>query len=473
MFPDIRPALVISRREVRDQFRDWRIIIPILLLTLFFPALMNFTAHKIVGFVERYGAPLIGDRLIPFLLMVVGFFPISVTLVIALESFVGEKERLSIEPLLASPLEDWQLYLGKLIAATTPPLIASYMGIGVYLVGVYRQVGWVPEWMLLMQIIALTTSQALMMVSGAVVVSSQTTSVRAANLLASFIIIPVAFLIQWESMVMFWGQYDILWWTIFGILIVTGLLVRMGVAHFNREELLGREMDALNLRWSWKVFLRHFLGESRSVSGWYRHQVLPSLRNLKLPLVLMAFLLVGAVFIGMDQAKYFVIPSEALRLERLHEGLLTLQLDLRLFATEGIVLVWLVNLRAVLIASLVGFFSFGVVGVVLMMIPLMMVGYFMANLALAGIPPLTFLAAFVLPHGILEIPAAVLVGAAIMRLGAQFVTPGRQYTIGEIWLRSLADCMKITVGLAFPILLASAILEVILTPRIALLLLQP
>ena len=99
MLPDLKPALIVTRREVRDQFRDWRILLPIIALTLFFPALMNITAREAVGFVEEYGAPVIGDRLVPFLLMVVGFFPISVSLVIALESFVGEKERRSIEPL--------------------------------------------------------------------------------------------------------------------------------------------------------------------------------------------------------------------------------------------------------------------------------------------------------------------------------------------------------------------------------------
>jgi hypothetical protein len=41
---DLRMALVVTRREVQDAFRDWRIMIPIVLLTIFFPALMNFTA---------------------------------------------------------------------------------------------------------------------------------------------------------------------------------------------------------------------------------------------------------------------------------------------------------------------------------------------------------------------------------------------------------------------------------------------
>ena len=195
MLTNLRPAFVITRREIRDQFRDWRIIAPTVVLTLFFPALMNIVAEQVIDFMQRYGANIIGDRLVPFLLMVVGFFPISVTLVIALESFVGEKERRSLEPLLSSPLTDFQLYIGKLLAVTLPPLLASFMAIIVYLIGVYRQLGWKPEPVLLTQVVLLTIVQAILMVSGAVIISSQTTSTRAANLLASFIIVPVAILL--------------------------------------------------------------------------------------------------------------------------------------------------------------------------------------------------------------------------------------------------------------------------------------
>jgi len=65
---------IVARREIRDQLRDWRILAPIIILTLFFPLLMNITASAAVNFVEEYGATIIGDRLIPFLLMVVGFY---------------------------------------------------------------------------------------------------------------------------------------------------------------------------------------------------------------------------------------------------------------------------------------------------------------------------------------------------------------------------------------------------------------
>src|SRR3954466_202134 len=81
-------ALIITRREVRDSFRDWRIIAPIVTLTFLFPFLAQFVAGRFAAFVEGYGAAVIGTRTIPFLLMIVGFFPISISLVIALETFV-------------------------------------------------------------------------------------------------------------------------------------------------------------------------------------------------------------------------------------------------------------------------------------------------------------------------------------------------------------------------------------------------
>ena len=85
-----RMAWIIARREMSDTLRDWRIVIPILLLVVGFPWLMNWTAQVVIEFVQNRDATLIGERLIPFLLMVVGFFPLSFSLIVALETFVGE-----------------------------------------------------------------------------------------------------------------------------------------------------------------------------------------------------------------------------------------------------------------------------------------------------------------------------------------------------------------------------------------------
>ena len=467
MWASLMKSLVITRREVRDQFRDWRIIFPIIVLTLIFPALMNFTARQAVQFVQRYGAPVIGERLIPFLLMVVGFFPISVSLVIALESFVGEKERRSIEPLLCSPLSDGQLYLGKLLAAMFPPLLAAYLGIGVYLVGVYRQINWKPEPILITQILLLTTVQAVLMVSGAIVISSQTTSTRAANLLASFIIIPMALLIQGESIVMFWAQYSVLWWAILGQLLITGLLIRVGLAYFNREELLGRELDSINMARSWLLFKEGFRGETRSSWQWYRIEVLGELRRMGKPILVMTLTLVIGAWMGVRLAKQFPLPPERLAFDQLNQGFVQGLEALSFFSPIGVGTIWFHNLRAVVLATALGIFSFGVLGLIVLMLPLAFIAYITANVAAAHFSPALFLGALVLPHGILEIPAIILAGAALLNLGASLTAPAPGKTLGEAWMLALGKWFKIMLGLVVPLFLAAAIVEVFVTPHIA------
>src|SRR5262245_5288520 len=139
MLDDMQMIWLIARRELRDQFRDWRILSPLLVLTLAFPFLMNEVAREAVSFFARYGTLLIADRLVPFSVLIIGFFPITVSLVVALESFVGEKERGTIEPLLSAPMENWHLYFGKLFVGILTPLVASYASILFYLAMVSRQ----------------------------------------------------------------------------------------------------------------------------------------------------------------------------------------------------------------------------------------------------------------------------------------------------------------------------------------------
>lgn len=98
MLNKLRPVWLVAGRELRDQVRDWRVLLPMMILTLLFPFLMNEFARETVDFLNQYNANLVLDRLVPISIMIIGFFPITVSLVVALESFVGEKERGTIEP---------------------------------------------------------------------------------------------------------------------------------------------------------------------------------------------------------------------------------------------------------------------------------------------------------------------------------------------------------------------------------------
>jgi uncharacterized membrane protein SpoIIM required for sporulation len=435
-------------------------------LTLFFPLLMNFTARLAVDFVNRYGAPLIGERLIPFLLLVVGFFPISISLVIALETFAGERERLSLEPLLVTPLSNFQLYAGKMLASMVAPVVAAYLGIVVYSVGLVWRIGWRPPPELLAQVLVLTTAQALVMVAGAVVISSLTTSVRAANLLASFIIIPVALVIL-ESLI---NSYPIL-----GpvadrcrLLVTAILLLRMGMHLFNREELLGRELDAINLRWMAAVFRSEFLAGARNIGDWYAGLVRRSLPRSKSAIVMVSLVLLVGFGVGLRLADVWQLPPGLFELDASRETVRRSLEGMGFLQVEGWSWVFGNNVRAVLLASLVGAFTFGVLGLVLLMIPVVLVGYFAGNLAMAGVSAGSALGALVLPHALLEVPAAILAGAAILRWGMVVVSPSRGRSLGEHWLAGMAEWARLMAGLVVPLLALAAAVEVFVTPQIVL-----
>ena len=50
MLDDLQMIWLISRRELRDQFRDWRILFPLIVLTFSFPLLMNEVAGQAASF---------------------------------------------------------------------------------------------------------------------------------------------------------------------------------------------------------------------------------------------------------------------------------------------------------------------------------------------------------------------------------------------------------------------------------------
>lgn len=468
MLNAISPALIIARREVRDQFRDWRIIFPIIFLTLFFPFLMNFTAKQILGFVSQYGANIIGERMVPFLLMIVGFFPISTSLVIALESFVGEKERGSIEPLLSSPIQDWQLYLGKLISSVVPPLLGSFLGMAVYLISLYISRVQIPEPALLIQILVLTIAQAIVMVSGAVVVSTQATSVKAANLLASFIVIPMALLVQGEAMVMFWGRETLsLWWIVFGLIMLAALLVRVGLAHFQREELLGHEIDVLNVRWGWHVFKNGFSGGTMNILDWYRLAIPASLRKLRWSIAAVAILGIFGLFAGADQTKIFAIQIASTQMgDRMKSVLDVFPLT---SAAPVLLLLWQ-NTRTLILSLVLGICSFGILGVMPMFATMGILGYLVQTLANNGISMQSTVAGLILPHGIFEIPAMILAAAAVLQTGLMLATPISRKTVGEVFISALGEWLRIFLGVVLPLLVIAAIIEAWITPRIGLLL---
>lgn len=476
-------ALIITRREVRDSFRDWRIIGPIVVLTFLFPALAQFVAGQFSSFVADYGANILADRTIPFLLMIVGFFPISISLVIALETFVGEKERRSLEPLLSTPLTNTELYIGKTLAAMLPPLISSYGGMLVYLGGLlFGELSWRPPAMLIVQIMVLTTVQALVMITGAVVVSSQTTSTRAANLLASFIIIPMTLVIQGESAIMFLAPdaespngIGALWAIIIGMVVVVALLLRIGNSIFNREELLGRTLDTVNFKGIFKNLWRAFRAvddrgtPAPNLIAWYRDGVLGGIKRIRTAVLVVigVFILaavVGFVLGGNPGWQLNLPPPSEANYDNVAGNLEAVSSS---FFGEGN-LVWNIfwqNTRVLLAATALAMFTFGVGALVLTPLTFGVLGYLVSQLTLVGYG-LAFIAPALLTHGWLEIPIIVIAAGAALHLGSAITRPAKGRTLGQAWTSAFGTVAKLWVGVILPGLLIAAIIEAYITPAV-------
>ena len=461
---------LVARREFIDQFRDWRIVVPMLLLISAFPFIADDTTRQAVTFMNRFGGDLILDNLIPFVILVIGFFPLSFTLVVALESFVGEKERGTIEPLLSSPLEDKHLYLGKLFVGIATPLVFSSLSIALYLFLVSRRDVQFPSVYMLSLIFMLTFAHAVLMVSSAIVISVQATTIRAANLMASFVVVPVAFLLQGETVLIFWGNEDVLWFAIAGVTLLSGLLVRLGLAHFKREYLLGREIDTLNFKSMYRVFRDRFVGKSESVAGWYRMVLPHTLRQLKQPLAIVLIVGLASIFISYAWVVVNVPAYIDITPERTEE--------FRTFVTDNVAsldrldkhlpapLLFFYNARTTVVFLLMGLFSFGTLGLTLFMVNFVLVGGVLGAAELVGFSPLLTFVVGILPHGIFELTAVIIATAAMLKVGAQLVSTNTDKSLGETVLLSLADWFKVFVGLVLPLLAVAAVIEIYVTPAL-------
>ena len=465
---NLQAIWMLARREFIDQFRDWRIVVPMLLLITLFPFIADDTTRQAINFMNRYGGDLILDNLIPFVVLVIGFFPLSFTLVVALESFVGEKERGTIEPLLSSPLEDRHLYLGKLLVGITTPLVFSYASIGLYLFLVARRDVQFPSAYMLALILLLTFAHAVLMVSSAIVISVQATTIRAANLLASFVVVPVAFLLQGETVLIFWGNEDVLWYAIVGVTLLSGLLVRLGLSHFRREYLLGREIDTLNFKMMWRKFRERFIGQAKSMPEWYRMELPQTLRQLRQPFMIVSALAVIAGIVSYMWVVQYVPTHLNLTPDRIGTIRTFVAANLanidNLSERLPVPILFYHNVRTTVAFLLLGLVSFSTLGLTLFIGNIGLVGAVMGAASLVGFSPLLTFIAGILPHGIFELSAVFIATAAMLKVGAQLVTPQTEKSLGEMLLLSLADWFRIFIGIVLPLLAIAALIEVYLTP---------
>jgi uncharacterized membrane protein SpoIIM required for sporulation len=202
------------------------------------------------------------------------------------------------------------------------------------------------------------------------------------------------------------------------------------------------------------------------VVGWYRHSVFPAVRTLR-PAMAVVLFAITAAFVGgwvaADRSPVSLSQFES-NDEQLLDNLRS-WFELGQDSPKWIMFAFTQNTRVLLAATILAVFSFGVMGLVLVMVPFGIMGFVMGQVIPSGLSPLPFILALV-PHGIVEVPAILLAGGIALRLGSVITRPPDEMTVGEAWLRTLGDSVKVGVGLVTPLLFVAAVLEVMLTPRV-------
>jgi len=249
---NLRACMILAKREVQDMLTDWRIMIPVSLLTFVLPLMLLSVSGFVIKFVDDAN---LAARLLPFVILLVGFIPASFSLITALESFVGERERNSLEALLALPISDDDLYLSKLFSSLVPPLLSSYTAMLIFtaLFYFFDPITYLTA-IDLSRLLLLFLSigfLALIMVAGAVVISSHIATIRTANLMSSFILLPIMVVVQTQGFLIINEHWDGLWVVAGGLGAGIAVLIRAGMKLFKREEILSREHQrTIDIPWS-------------------------------------------------------------------------------------------------------------------------------------------------------------------------------------------------------------------------------
>ncbi len=180
----MKKAIIIMKKDLQEVVRNWQIFgtmigLPIVLGLL--PPLMLLIMPPGV-------APVLTNLFSGFFLIMGVVIPITV----ASDSFAGEKERKTIEALLAAPISDSELFLGKVLVSFVPSVLITYLSATLYciLVNLIVQMILLPDLAFLF-IMILVPLFALLSIELIVFVSVRVKGFREAQQLAIMCVIPV------------------------------------------------------------------------------------------------------------------------------------------------------------------------------------------------------------------------------------------------------------------------------------------
>lgn len=237
-----------------------------LLLSMFaLPAPMVVVAVGLVTLMQRMGTgeleqlmayykvPVVGDAHVAMVSFwvreCVGLFlvmPLFIPVLISAQSVAGEKERRTIEPLLASPLTATEIVLAKSLAAVLPAMFVTFVSFGIFAVAVdvvtfptvHRLL--VPNVSWAFALIVLAPLLSFLGNTITVLVSSRVNDSRLAQQIAALIVIPFLGLttVQFTGILvlgpLFYAALGL------GVAVVDVTLLVIAVTLFDRQWILSR-----------------------------------------------------------------------------------------------------------------------------------------------------------------------------------------------------------------------------------------
>jgi len=410
-----RKAALVAARDLRDAISELRLIAAMVALTLAIPIGAGSGVRALAAF---GGGTAVVNRLSLVGAFFVVFIPASFSLVLALESFVGERERTTLEVLLSTPLREAEIYAGKVVAVLAVALTLCYGGLIVYCLVAFPGLGYFPIGILLALALS-TICQVAAMVSGAVIISLNARTMRAANVMASFIILPMSLVLQLEAALILLGRAEFLWCFALLMTVVAIVLLRMGFSGFSRETLLARDVGLRHP-------LRRAIGAVRA--SFDQRPAFPRLVWMRrIPMLLAALgFPIGAL------AGYLAGSGGAI---------------------EEAIAIFAHNVLALIFVAVLAILTVGLSGFLLTFAPGFLLGFAAAlsswTVALTGI----------VPNGLVEIPAAIIAGGLAIQVGATTIHMDASGGWSARVLKALADYVRALRWLV-PALAVAAVLEV-------------
>jgi uncharacterized membrane protein SpoIIM required for sporulation len=434
---DRRKAQLVAARDLRDAISELRLIVAMVGLAVAIPVA---AAIGVRGLALYGGGTAVVNRLSVVGAFFVVFIPASFSLVLALESFVGERERTTLEVLISTPLKEAEIYAGKVAAVLTISLALCYGGLAVYCLAVFPGLGYFPLDVLLALALS-TVCQVAAMVAGAVIISLNARTMRAANVMASFIILPMSVALQSEAALILLGRTEFLWVFAGLMLALAAILLRMGLNGFSREALLARDSGLRRpLQRAANAFRASFQHRPGIFLLLWRRRTAMLVAALGLPAGAAAGYVAGIT--GAIPAPV-VKPALSTLVAAAGGGS---QLDQVLAIVSQ-------NLLAILLVAPLALVTAGLSGFLLTLLPGFLLGFAAAQsswwVALTGI----------VPNGLVEIPVAIIAGGLAIHIGASVIhmEPSGGWTARV--LAAGADYVRALRWLV-PALVLAAVLEV-------------